>query len=529
MEDIEQYAPGCRAYSHVPPFTRFVRASALLAVEGGVIGFALTTIRLWSRLSNFASTNKMSASDRSSILAWLMLPSVIWVVGSYARVLLRRNANPPLRALEIWAQQNAWLVAAGLAPVLFHPAVWRSKDLMFLITAAAAGGIAWATISLTQRGWRASGAGARESDLQSIVAFIKAVLPAKLLVLAPVLAIGIVVTYLVVRGALLDPTSVPRGPFPPPVHVVSLRQALLLLGHCGWLAIPVALVEFLRPPGHAHVLFWAACVSSAAFPIYAWARPRIGSFNALVVALLYLFLPVLRTVGRADVLPLGVATGAFFWTLYLWQRGNLWSALGCALLTIGLHEQAALWFVCVGLYMTRAGSTATTGRWIAGLCAGYFCVVALVVLPAFDFDPYRDSFKGLWGNDAVGLWETLRVAATNPAYVLSRWIDRQELTFWLALFVPFVFLPLVRRDAILWLMPGVLFAVVATGKSPSLPVSVAATAHFIVLGLVASIMTLARLHSAGATRHQVHAALFAWSYALIPCVYQLGALGVPAL
>jgi hypothetical protein len=514
---------------YVPPLTRLVRASALLAVEGALVGFALNTLRMWTTLANFAATNKMPKAERMGVLLWLIVPAVIWVVTSYARVLVKRDSRALLSNLEHWAGRNAWLAAIGLAPVLFHPTVWRNRELMFLLTNATAGAIAWSSIRLTQRAWRSSRRTIEPSQFGQALAFVKTALPLKLRALAPILIIACVVVYLVAFGVLRDPTAVPKAPLAPPAHMASLRQTFVLMGHGGWLGIPIAALQFLRPPSHAHVLFWAACVASAAFPIYAWARPSVGSFSAVVVALLYLYLPVLRTVGRADVLPLGIAAGAFFWTLHLWRRGHLSAALLAAVLTVGLHEQAALWFACVGLHMTRARSTASVGRWVAALAFGYFCLIAFVVLPSIGLNPYQDSFRGLWGRDAVGLQETLRVALTNPAYVLSRWIDRQELSFWLVLLVPFLFIPLASRYALLWLLPGILFGVVAVGKSPSLPVTVGATTHFVVLGLLTSVLTLGRLYSDNASRPRARAALIAWAYALIPCAYQLGALGVPPL
>jgi hypothetical protein len=515
--------------SPVPPLTRLVRAAALLAAQGASVGYAANTLRLWSRLDSFVATNRMSAADRTTILGWLVLPAVAWGAFSFAVAAWRTPYPDGLTSLERKAQRCSWAIAAGLLPTLLHPTLWKTRTPMFLIATGFVALVAWWSTRVTQKGLRRCTNRSRPSDFERIVAYASTSVPLKLKLLAPMLVLGAAVLYVVTRGVWMDSAAVRRLTGDPPLAVHSLRQAFQMMGHGGWVGIPVVVLRFLRPPSHAHLFFWALCTSSAAFPLYFWVRRNLGVGIALLLSLCYLSMPALRTVGRDDVFPVGVAAGLFFLAALEWERKSYGLAIVMTLLTVGIHEQAALWFTCLGIYLGCFPDSACLGRRLALASLVYFAAVAFLLLPHLGFDPYKSAFKGLWGYKAVGLIDTLVVTVTNPAYVLTRWIDLQGLSYWLAVFVPFAFLPIAGRNWLLWAMPGVLFAVVAAGRTPSVPVTAAGTAHFVVLGFAASITTLARLRAAAQTRQHANAALVAWVFALVPCTYQLGGLWLPAL
>lgn len=515
--------------SLLPPLTRFAHAAGLLAAQGLAVGFAINTFRLWSKLPDFVATNKIATGERNSILLWLVAPSAAWFACVLLVALVRRSGMRRLLLLENWAQLGAWLIAAGLLPMLFHPALWRIRGLTFLLTTGVVTLASWWAIRLTQKGLGAPTVRSADSDLRRIAAYLDVSIPPKLRVLAPILVIALAVAYIALRGVWLDPSAVPQRVGHPPLGVNSLRQGFQILGHGGWLSIAVASMKFLRPPGHAHIFVWVLCVSSAAFSLFGWARRHVGVGVALILALAYLSMPALRTIGRAEVFPLGTAAGLFFASVTMWERRAYRIAALLTLLAVGLHEQAALWFACLGVYWTGRDESAGMGRWLAVGGLAYFSVVALFVLPHFGLDPYAVEFRGLWGSKSVGLVETLKVAATNPAFVLASWLERQGLEFWLWLFVPFAFIPIAARNWLLWVIPGALFAVVAHGRAPGLPITGGAAVHFIVLGFVASVASLAQLRARSETRSLANATVIAWVLAVVPCAYQLGGLWLPAM
>jgi hypothetical protein len=514
--------------SNVFSVTRLARVSALLAAEGAAVGFTVNTVRLWDRLGAFASNNKMVPAERAHVLGWLFLPAVIWVGFSLALAVLRRWEDGRLSFLERLSFRGAWVIAIGILPLLLHPTLWKTRSLMFLIVTGTATLISWWAVRVMHKGQkRRSPPVSATSDWYSIFAYVARSLPAKLRAIAPLLVIGIALIYVIARGIWLDVLLPPASE--PPVAIHSLRQAFLIQGHGGWLSILVVALTFLRPPGHAHIFFWALCIASAAFPLYFWARPHLGKPIALIVALIYLSMPMLRTVGRVEVFPIGIAAGFFFLSAAAWDRKRIGSALALTLLTVGLHEQAALWFTCYGMYLVGSRQSAGVGRWLAVGGVAYFSVIAFLLLPELGLEPYRGAFKGLWGNKPVGLFGTLVVSLTNPGYVLARWTDLQGLTFWLALLVPFAFLPIASKNWLLWMMPGVMFGIVAFGRVPSVPASAGALAHFLVLGFTASVLTLAHLRADVAKRNHGSAAVYAWIFAMVPCAFQLGGLWLPAL
>jgi hypothetical protein len=514
--------------SRIHPLTRLVRAAALFAAQGASIGFALDTVRMWSRLPDFATTNKIAASERMQLVVWLVLPAAVWGAFSLAWAVLRSDTwSRRLDALEHSAWRHSWVIGMGLLPVLMHPTLWQSRALPFLVATGTASLVAWGAFRVSQK------VAKRETtfvaQLKCAGQYAASLLPMRLKVLAPLGVIGLVVLYAMVRGVWLEGELASQRSGDHVVVAQSLRHAFSILGHGGWLGLPIVLVEFLRPPSHAHVVFWSLCVGLSAFPLYFWARNRLGVPMALAVALIYLSMPLLRTIGRTELLPLGVAAGAFFLAVLEWERKRISLAIVLTLLAVGIHEQAALWFACFGIHMSLSPRTAQLGRWLTTASCAYFIVVAFVVLPFLELDLYQTAFKGLWGSKSVGLYETIRVALTNPAYVLSRWFELQGLAFWLTLFVPFAFLPMAARDWLLWMVPGVVLSIAAAGRCPTLPAAWGSLAHFVVLGFAASVTTLSRLKGEPRTRRHANAAAMAWVFAAIPSVYQLGGLWLPAL
>lgn len=513
----------------VPGLTRLVRASALLVAQGAAVGFAVGTVWMWSRLSEFATTNKILASDRKFILACLVVPAVLWVGGWLLFAAARSRPHQHLSSLEGAAQRYSFIVASGFIPVLFHPTLWRTRSLMFLISAGVATLVVWWSIRVTQKGLRHRQL-RRHLPTQSerIMAYVAAACPDRIKVLAPPFALGMLVLFIVAKGVWFDASPALNASTAALMRVTTLRQAVTLVGHGGWLGLPLALPAALRPPGDAHVLLWGLAVSCAAFPLYAWSKRHLGATLALFVAFAYLSMPMLRTIGRVELLPLGAAAGPFFWAILEWERGRKQVALLVTALTLGMHEQAALWFTCFGIYLTASSSRQVPGRWLALGSLGYFGLIAFIWLPHFDQTLYAQGFKGMWGRGSVGLIETLRVSLTNPAYVVSKWLELQGLSFWLALFVPFAFLPVCGNRWMLWAVPGIVFAIIGAGHVPALPPNQGGVAHFIVLGFVASVLTLARLRASAQTKPQADAAAIAWLFALVPTVCQFGALWLPA-
>lgn len=512
----------------VPGLTRLVRASALLMAQGAAVGFAINTLWMWSRISEFATTNKILVSDRKIILACLIAPAILWVGGWLLFAAARSRPHQHLSSLESAAQRYSFIVVIAFLPVLFHPSLWRTRSLMYLITAGVATLVVWWSMRVTQKGIRNRQARRNEStQLERIAAYVAVAIPDRIKRNVPLVAVGMLILVVVAKGIWFEPSPALKASAEA-LKVTTLRQAMTLVGHGGWLGLPLAFSPVLRPTGEGHALLWTLVVSFAAFPLYAWSKRQLGVPLALLVAFAYLSMPMLRTLGRAELLPLSAAAAAFFWAVLEWERGRKRAALFATVLTVGVHEQAALWFTCLGIYLATSSSGRTRGRWLALASLAYFVAVAFIWLPYFDQTLYEQGFKGMWGRAPVGLVETTRVSLMNPAYVLSKWLELQGLTFWLALFVPFAFLPVCGRRWMLWAVPGIVFALVGPGRVPSLPVNAGVVAHFIVLGFVASVLTLARLRASAQTRPQATVAAVAWLFALAPTAYQFGGLWISA-
>jgi hypothetical protein len=112
----------------------------------------------------------------------------------------------------------------------------------------------------------------------------------------------------------------------------------------------------------------------------------------------------------------------------------------------------------------------------------------------------------------------------NPAHALVRFAEQREIVFWLLILVPLALIPLRSRMWLLWFAPFLWFSVVCTGRLPGTSLNIPGIAHLVVLGFAAQLLALEQLLARGTDKAHFRAALGAWVFALVPCVYQSGCL-----
>ncbi len=149
-----------------------------------------------------------------------------------------------------------------------------------------------------------------------------------------------------------------------------LSPALLLLAPAGWLG-PEGLIAAQ-----------ALLVCLAAFPIAAFARPRVGERGALALAGAYLLFGGVQEALRFDVhevalAPVPIALGV------LWaDRGQLWRASVAVLFLLLIKEDLALLVVAFGA-LFAVGGHRRLGAALAAAGLVWFVLALGVVIPAF--------------------------------------------------------------------------------------------------------------------------------------------------
>jgi uncharacterized membrane protein len=188
------------------------------------------------------------------------------------------------------------------------------------------------------------------------------------------------------------------------------------------------------------LIIQAALLGSASIPIFLWARQRLGLVAAIAFQASYLvFWGVLAGV-VFDFHHIVFAVAALSFALYAVLTRN--NPLFWAMLAVGLlsRENVALTFAAVGVYIGLVQRRWRLGVAVTAVSLAWFTVLIEVIMPAIAGVPY-----GHWTYEALG---------TGPGsallHVIRHPIDSLKLLFipvkkvriWLALFGPWLFLPL---------------------------------------------------------------------------------------
>ena len=397
--------------------------------------------------------------------------------------------------------------------MLLHDGLWKGRTLLFLVATLTATMVVWGSLrnlsSFDLRG-----------DARLLVQAIRERLPVRLMAALRwgvlLLAVAFVIGHSLASSELVAARSFRGHP------ALTLSSAFHQLGHGGFLGLPFVLVAKFRAPGAVNSFVFLVLIAGAALPLYVWAKSRLATGPALLVALFYLSFPSLLTAGAKSALPLGAGAVFFFIAAQAWERRRYVVACFATLLMLGIHEQTALWLVCLVVYLAQKQPNSRLFPLLVLAPIAYFAWVGGVVLPGFGVEPYGEGFRGLWSAKTPGLLPALFTLIDNPVHALNRFVEQRDMLFWLLAFVPFGLLPLRDKRWVLWCLPFLWFGVVALGHFPDASLTHFSVAHFIVMGFVAVVTALESIKRGERGKERLWASLLTWGFALVPCVYQLG-------
>jgi len=226
-----------------------------------------------------------------------------------------------------------------------------------------------------------------------------------------------------------------------------------LSGHFFPLLIVLAPIYGIWPDARMLLVLQAVILASAAIPLFAFARRRLGSPLALVVVLSYLLSPLPQNIALADfheialAVPLLMAAGGALLDKRL-RATLIWIAL--ALL---VKEEVTLIAAGFSLYMLLIQR-----RWRAGAFAGIGTVVWAVVLvkwlmPGWSANGGGSNLAQHYGILGGTPLEILRSIVFRPASVLQVVLTEHKWLFLLQLLAPLAGLPILGLPALLLALP----------------------------------------------------------------------------
>jgi hypothetical protein len=518
-----------------PRLTRWVQSLLLSSVEGVSVGLAIGTLRVSEKLLPYVATNRNVAGVRQAIIGAVLSCAVAVPLLLLASCALPHSTGRRLNTFELRAKLLSPLSAVGFIPLLFRPELWKDKLLGFLLMTGLFSVAAMLSSATALRAAASITRGRGRDDLVAVGRVLRLRISPK-----ATLGLSIVTILLLAAYGLSQTFSATKTPATSVLTEWAVIQkfstyhdfslwftgiGFRALGHVSILGALYSVWAWIWPKSES--LFWLRllAVSWPALPLLLWTRKSIGPVAAWIMAATYLSLPVRSMVTATDVFPISFSVGLFFLSGYYFELRRSGCGLLVALAAIALNEQAALWYVTLGLFFSTRQRGVRWGTWLALGATCYFAYVAFVLLPHSDVLTYIGDLPKPGVRDAGPLPSSQVESFVNFSYAMPRWLENQSLEFWLALLLPLGLLPLMNSRWLLWLVPVIVLSYLSK-MNPDFQNS--SYMHFAVLAIVSSVASLERLKRSDEGPSYRYASVFVgWVAALLPCVVMLGTLWFP--
>jgi uncharacterized membrane protein len=225
------------------------------------------------------------------------------------------------------------------------------------------------------------------------------------------------------------------------------------------------------PRAELLLVLQAVWLGAGVVPVYLIARERLSSrIAAVALAAMYAVYPALHGANMYEFHSLTLVAPVVLWLLYFLEAGRFKSYWALLLPTLLVREDVAILLCFVGAYaiLARRPRWARLG-WVTILASAvYFAIVKRFFMTSVDiFMSGKDSYSFAYYYDDLipnhnGVAGMLVSLLTNPVFVLKTMLAELKILYFLTLFVPLVFLPLVARPGRVMLVWGLLFCLLAS-------------------------------------------------------------------
>jgi uncharacterized membrane protein len=193
--------------------------------------------------------------------------------------------------------------------------------------------------------------------------------------------------------------------------------------------------------------------------LYALGRARQWSaLHAWLIALLYLGFVGNVTVAHYDFHLLAFALAFVPWLWWALELERYVLAAVLALLFMGLKESVPLSVVGLGAYLMLHGPHKRRLLGLAFVIVGgaTFVGIMKLVYPFFRHGEETMYFAKYYGHLGNNLGEFAHTIVTRPFYFLSTLLTLPKIEYLLAVFAPFLYLPIVRPQYLIPIIPALL-------------------------------------------------------------------------
>lgn len=204
-------------------------------------------------------------------------------------------------------------------------------------------------------------------------------------------------------------------------------------------------IYMLLPSPVTILILQVVIVISGVIPLYLLCKVKnLSNYITIMLCVVYCTFPA--TIGgffydfheNKFLLPL------ILWLFYfIEKKDKIWIAV-CAILTLLVKEDAAIYVATIGLYLFFARKEKKKGAVLFITSTLYF-ILMVFLLNRFGEGAMTNRYDNFMSTENEGLVGMLINVMKNPAYALSQIFVVEKVEFMLWMFLPFMFLPLRQK------------------------------------------------------------------------------------
>jgi uncharacterized membrane protein len=210
----------------------------------------------------------------------------------------------------------------------------------------------------------------------------------------------------------------------------------------------------LLPSPIVLLVLQTVALALGAFPLYWYARARLGNGLALILALAYLLSPALQNTNVAEFHEVALVTPFLAYTTFFLLRRHYRGFLVSLGLTLLIKEEIAFIAVMFGIYIFLFQRKRLLGAGLALFGMGWSVLLLQYLIPYFRTDVWGGTFYyfesgslagggGRYGYLGKTLPEIITTILTRPDIIAAEVLIPSKIAYVLHLLVPLALLPLI--------------------------------------------------------------------------------------
>lgn len=296
-----------------------------------------------------------------------------------------------------------------------------------------------------------------------------------------VIAAGMVtyISYLTICGHRIMYTSTyDMGIFIQMYHSLSTKLSFVttcerakFLSHFAVHFSPAYLVlvpfYFIHPQAETLFVSQALCAMGGVVPLWFICKKyNFSNISSFLFGIVYVFSSTLISPCFYDFHENAFLPLFLMWFFYAIEKDKHVMMYIMAVLVLLIKEDAALYIICIGLYLLLSGRKKRHGFILFTSSTAYFLIVTSLMSKYGEGVMTSRTYGNLMTDWEGGFGEVIKTVLTNPAYFISECFKEEKFIFILTMLLPMMFLPFVTKkiSRLLLVVPFLLMNL-ATGYS----------------------------------------------------------------